>query len=631
MPRIALPDGQQLEVAAGSALADLAARVAPRAVAARLDGRLVDLSAPVTADAAVAFVTCDEAEGLEVFRHSSAHLLAEAVVTLFPDARPTIGPAVEEGFYYDFAHPPFSAEDLERIEARMREIAAAGRPMRRRVVSREEALEIFRDNPYKLEMVREMPAEEPISVYDQGGAFVDLCRGPHLPDLARVRALKLLKVAGAYWRGDARNEMLQRIYGISFEDPAELARYLKDLEEAARRDHRRLGRELDLFSFHEEGQGFPFWHDRGAILYRELAAYISSECRRRGYTEIRTPMVLNEELWRRSGHWDHYADSMYFVDIEGKPHAIKPMNCPGGLLIFRSRRRSYRELPVRQAELGLVHRNELSGVLHGLFRVRAFTQDDAHVFCTEEQLNDEVVKLIQFCIDVYRTFGFPDPEIKLSTRPPDHIGSEEIWALATRALEAGLAAAGLPYRVAPGEGAFYGPKIDFDIRDSLRRRWQCGTVQVDFSMPERFDLSYEGPDGKSHRPVMLHRAILGSLERFIGILLEETAGKLPLWLSPVQARLIPVAEPYALYARQVRDRLAAAGLRADVDAREESLGKRVRAAQLEQVNYILVVGEREAAADTVTVRTRDNVVHGPAGVDELAGRLAQQVRDRVRG
>jgi threonyl-tRNA synthetase len=501
--------------------------------------------------------------------------------------------------------------------------------MRRRVVSRAEALEIFRDNRYKLEMIREMPEGEPISLYEQGGTYVDLCRGPHVPDLARVRAIKLTKLAGAYWRGDSRNEMLQRVYGISFADPAELKRHLADLAEAARRDHRRLGRELDLFSFHDEGQGFPFWHDRGAILYHELAEYIRSECYRRGYVEVRTPLVLNEQLWRLSGHWDHYADAMYFVEIEGKPHAIKPMNCPGGLLIYRSRRRSYRELPVRQAELGMVHRNELSGVLHGLFRVRAFTQDDAHVFCTEEQLNDEVVALIRFCTDVYRTFGFPDPEIKLSTQPADHIGGEEIWTLATEALKAGLAALELPYKVAPGDGAFYGPKIDFDIRDSLRRRWQCGTVQVDFSMPERFDLTYEGSDGKPHRPVMLHRAILGSLERFIGILLEETAGKLPLWLSPVQARLIPVAEPYAAYAETVRDSLLEAGLRADIDRREESLGKRVRAAQLEQINYILVVGERETAAGTVTVRTRDNVVHGETAVPELIERLAREVRTRA--
>jgi len=634
MPQIKLPDDQFLEVEAGTPLTAAVARLAPslaaRIVAARVGDRVVDLTRAVEDDAPVTLLTVDDPEGLEVFRHSSAHLLAEAVLSLFPDARPTIGPAVEEGFYYDFAHPPFSPEDLARIEARMQEIAAEGRPLRRRVVSREEALEIFRDNPYKLEMIREMPPDEPISVYDQGGRFIDLCRGPHLPDLSRIRAVKLTKLAGAYWRGDSRNVMLQRIYGISFADPAEMKQYLKAMEEAARRDHRKLGRDLDLFSFHDEGQGFPFWHDRGAILYHELAEYISSECRRRGYIEIRTPMVLNEELWRRSGHWDHYADSMYFVDIEGKPHAIKPMNCPGGLLVYRSRKRSYRELPVRQAELGLVHRNELSGVLHGLFRVRAFTQDDAHVFCTEAQLNDEVVKLIQFCIDVYRTFGFPDPEIKLSTQPADHIGDDAIWDLATRALEAGLAAAGMPYKVAPGEGAFYGPKIDFDIRDSLRRRWQCGTVQVDFSMPERFDLTYEGPDGKPHRPVMLHRAILGSLERFIGILLEETAGKLPLWLSPLQARLIPVAEPYADYARQVRDRMVAAGLRVDIDQREESLGKRVRAAQLEQVNYILVAGEREAAAGTVTVRTRDNVVHGPAAVEELIARLREEVRTRAR-
>ncbi|MBM3316276.1 MAG: threonine--tRNA ligase [Candidatus Eisenbacteria bacterium] len=635
MPFVELPDGGRHEVPAGTTLAAVAERLAPalarRAVAVWLDDELVDLARAVEGDARVRFVTTADPEGLEVFRHSSAHLLAEAVVSLFPDAKPTIGPVVEEGFYYDFDHAPFSEEDLGRIEARMREIAAAGRPLRRRELGREEALALFAGNPYKLEMIHEMPAGETISVYDQGGAFVDLCRGPHLPDLGRIRAFKLTKLAGAYWRADVRNPMLQRVYGISFEDPKALAAHLKALEEAKRRDHRRIGKELDLFSFHEEGQGFAFWHAKGAIVFNELSAYIREECRRRGYVEVRTPMILNQELWLRSGHWDHYAEAMYFVDIDQKPHAVKPMNCPGGLLVYRSRLRSYRDLPIRQAELGMVHRNELSGVLHGLFRVRAFTQDDAHVFCTEDQLNDEVVKLIRFCIDVYRTFGFPDPEIKLSTQPTDHIGDEAIWTLATEALRAGLAAIGLPHKVAPGEGAFYGPKIDFDIRDSLGRRWQCGTVQVDFSMPERFDLTYEGADGRPHRPVMLHRAILGSLERFIGVLIEHTAGRLPLWISPVQARVIPVGPAHQDYARSVAAGMEAAGLRVEVDAREETLGKRVRAAQVEQVNYILVVGDREAEAGTVNVRTRDNVVHGPAAPAELTARLREEIAARALG
>lgn len=633
MPFVELPDGARLEIAPGTTLAQVAERLSPqlarRALAAWCDESLLDLSREVPGDCRVRFVTPADPEGLEVFRHSSAHLMAEAVVSLFPDARPTIGPVVEEGFYYDFDHPPFSEEDLARIEARMAEIVAEGRPLRRRELSREEALALFAENPYKLEMIRELPEGAPISVYDQGGRFADLCRGPHVPDLGRIKAFKLTKLAGAYWRGDVRNPMLQRIYGISFEDPKALKSHLAALEEAKARDHRKLGKELDLFSFHDEGQGFAFWHAKGSIVFNELSEYIRQECRERGYVEVRTPMILNQDLWLRSGHWDHYADAMYFVDIDEKPHAVKPMNCPGGLLVYRSRLRSYRDLPIRQAELGMVHRNELSGVLHGLFRVRAFTQDDAHVFCTEEQLNDEVVKLIQFCIDVYRTFGFPDPEIKLSTQPADHLGSEEIWTLATDALRAGLAAIGLAYKVAPGEGAFYGPKIDFDIRDSLGRRWQCGTVQVDFSMPERFDLTYEGPDGQPHRPVMLHRAILGSLERFIGVLIEHTAGKLPLWISPVQARVLPIGSAHLEYARAVAARMESARIRVEVDARDETLGKRVRAAQLEKVNYILVVGDQEAAAGTVNVRTRDNVVHGPAATAELIARLRAEIDARA--
>ncbi len=633
MPNITLPDHSVREVPEGTSLLEVAARIskglAKRAVAALVDGDLTDLSVCPNRDVEVRFVTFADPEGLDVFRHSSAHLMAEAVVALFPEAKPTIGPVVEEGFYYDFDHAPFSEEDLERIEQKMQAIVREGRPLARLELSRQEALELFKGNPYKAEMISEMDAGEIISAYRQGDSFVDLCRGPHVPDMNRIRAFKLLKVAGAYWRGDSQNRMLQRIYGISFDDPKELRAHLKMLEEAKKRDHRKLGKELDLFSFHEEGQGFPFWHDKGTIIYNELSDYIREECRRRGYTEVRTPIILNQDLWLRSGHWDHYAESMYFCEIDKKPHAVKPMNCPGGLLVYKSRMHSYRDLPVRQAELGLVHRNELSGVLHGLFRVRAFTQDDAHVFCTEEQLTDEVVKLIEFCIDVYRTFGFPDPEIKLSTKPEKYIGSDEIWELATRALHDGLERLGLPFAVNEGDGAFYGPKIDFDIRDSLRRSWQCGTVQVDFSMPSRFDLTYEGADGQSHRPVMLHRAILGSLERFIGVLLEHTAAKLPLWIAPVQVRVIPVTDGHLPYAESVADQLRAGGLRTEIDRRNESVSKKVRAAQLEQINYILVVGDKEVEAGTVNVRTRDNVVHGPSEVSAFLEKLHGEIRTRA--
>ena len=633
MARITLPDGNHLEAEVGQSFLEVAGlisgRLARRAVAVSVDDELRDLTAAVAGDCRVRFLTPTDPEGLAVYRHSSAHLMAEAVVALFPDAKPTIGPVVEEGFYYDFDHPPFTEEDLEKIEARMQAIIAEGRPVRRVELSREEARARFRENPYKLEMIAQMPADEIISAYEQGDQFIDLCRGPHLPDLNRIKAIKLLKVAGAYWRADASKQMLQRIYGISFSEPKELKAHLKMLAEARQRDHRKIGRELDLFSFHEQGQGFPFWHGKGTILYNELTDYIREECTQRGYVEVRTPLILNQELWLQSGHWDHYAEAMYFVDIDKRPHAVKPMNCPGGLLVYKSRRHSYRDLPIRQAELGLVHRNELSGVLHGLFRVRAFTQDDAHVFCTEEQLVDEVVKLIEFCIDVYNTFGFPDPEIKISTRPEKSIGSDAIWELATKALYEGLDRLGLAYGVDEGDGAFYGPKIDFDIRDSLKRRWQCGTVQVDFSMPERFDLSYEGADGHSHRPVMLHRAILGSVERFLGVLIEHTAGKLPLWISPVQARIIPIAEPHHDYAQEVERHLSAGGIRVEIDARNESLGKRVRAAQLDKINYILVVGDKERADDAVNVRTRDNQVHGPAKVDDFLAQLKQEIRARA--
>ncbi|MCK4302937.1 MAG: threonine--tRNA ligase [Candidatus Eisenbacteria sp.] len=632
MPHVMLPGGSREEIQVGSTLAQLAkhslGKQAKAAVAAWMDGELRDLSCPIEGDCTIRFVTIAEPEGLDLFRHSSAHLMAEAVISLFPNAKPTIGPVVEEGFYYDFDHPPFTEEDLERIEKRMRQIVSEGRPMRRIELSRAEALEQFKDNPYKLEMIREMPEGETITAYIQGEGFTDLCRGPHVPDLACIRAFKLLKVAGAYWRGDSSKQMLQRIYGISFKNPKELKAYLAALEEAKQRDHRKLGRELDLFSFHEEGQGFPFWHDKGTIIYDELSAYIRQECRRRGYIECRTPMILSRDLWHRSGHWDHYADAMYFVDIDEKPYAIKPMNCPGGLLVYKTRLHSYRDLPIRQSELGLVHRNELSGVLHGLFRVRAFTQDDAHVFCTRQQLTDEVVKLIEFCIDVYRTFGFPDPEIKLSTKPEDHIGSDDVWELATQALHEGLQRLELDYKVDEGEGAFYGPKIDFDILDSLRRRWQCGTIQVDFSMPERFDLTYEASDGRPHRPVMLHRAILGSLERFIGILIEHTGGKLPLWISPEQARLIPISERHHSYASQVRAELETGGIRAAVDMRDETLGKRIRAAQLEKANYILVVGDKEVESHSVNVRTRDNKVHGAYPVPDLLAQLQEEIRTR---
>jgi threonyl-tRNA synthetase len=632
MPNITLPDGNQMELAPGSSALDLAKSIsnslAKRVLAANVDDVVRDINFVFESDSTVRLLTFDDPEGLEVFRHSSAHLMAEAVVSLFPNARPTIGPVVEEGFYYDFDHEPFSEEDLEKIEKRMAEIVKQGRPLKRLELTRAETLDRFSDNKYKVEMIEALPEDEIISVYEQGETFSDLCRGPHVPNLSYIKSFKLLKVAGAYWRGDSKNQMLQRIYGISFDKPKQLKIHLNMLEEARKRDHRKLGKELDLFSFHEEGQGFPFWHNKGSIIYNALVDFIRMECTKRDYTEVRTPIILNQELWLRSGHWDHYADGMYFTDIDEKPHAVKPMNCPGGMLVYKTNLHSYRDLPIRQSELGMVHRNELSGVLHGLFRVRAFTQDDAHIFCTMDQIHDEVIKLVEFCTWVYDLFGFQKPEIKISTQPEKHIGEQEDWDRATQSLIDSLESLGIDYGIDEGDGAFYGPKIDFDIRDSLNRRWQCGTVQVDFQMPERFDLQYEGPDGKPHRPVILHRTILGSVERFIGILIEHTAAKLPLWISPVQARVLPVTDGHNEFAEKVRRQLIDGGIRAEVDVRSESLGKKIRAAQLEQINYILVVGDKEVESGGVNVRTRDNQVHGLRTVDDLLADLQEEIRAR---
>jgi threonyl-tRNA synthetase len=630
--RIRLPDGDELRVAPGTTPLEIAQRLSPRlareAVAALVDGEPWDLTRPLTRDAELRLLRFEDPEGLEIFRHSSAHLLAHAVVELFPEAKPTIGPVVDEGFYYDFDHPPFHPEDLEKIEKRMAEIVARDLPVERLELDREEALRLFADNPFKVELIREIPEGEPVTAYRQGD-FVDLCRGPHLPRTGLIKAFKLTKLAGAYWRGDARNPQLQRIYGVSFPEPKALRQHLKLLEEARKRDHRLLGRQLDLFSFQEEAPGHPFWHPKGTIVYQTLAQWIREECLRRGYQEVRTPLVMHESLWRRSGHWDHFHEEMYFTEVEGRRHAIKPMNCPGAILIYKNRLHSYRELPLRLAELGLVHRHELSGVLHGLFRVRSFTQDDAHIFCTREQMKDEIVQMVRFTQDVYGVFGFRDLGVFVATRPEKALGEPEIWEEAQKALEDALREVDLPYRIKAGEGAFYGPKIEFNIKDCLGRNWQCGTIQVDFSFPQRFEITYEGPDGERHGVVMLHRAILGSLERFIGILIEHTAGKLPPWLSPVQAILIPVADRHAPYAQETARRLREAGLRVEVDVRDGSVSKRVREAQLQKIPYILVVGDRELQEGSVTVRTRDNVVRGARPVEAFLEEALERIRTKA--
>jgi len=573
---------------------------------AKANGSIHELQAPVGTQKEFHLLGWDSQEGKYVFWHSSAHILAEAILTLYPNAKLTIGPPIEQGFYYDidFGENAPSPEDFPRIEAKFLELAAQPEYFVRKKVSQAEALAYYEqlNNPYKVELIRELPPDD-ITFYESGG-FVDLCRGPHLWHSGPIRAVKVLSLAGAYWRGDSRNPQLTRVYAISFPDKAQLEEYLHFLEEASRRDHRTLGKQLDLFSFHEEGPGFPFWHPKGMRLLNVLQDWMRKKLLRSGYEEIRTPIILTQRLWEQSGHYENYRENMYFTQIDEQSYAVKPMNCPGSTIVYRTHLHSYRDLPLRLFEFGLVHRHELSGVLTGLFRVRAFTQDDAHIYCTPDQIEGEIIALLKLVSEVYDTFGFTQREIYLSTRPEKYIGSLELWTQAEGALEAALQKAGLPYQINPGDGAFYGPKIDFIVRDSLRRRWQLGTIQLDFSMPKRFGLEYIGPDGAPHTPVMIHRAILGSFERFIGVLLEHTAGELPLWLAPVQVKVLPVSEKVMAYAQEVLHALEAAGLRGALDTSDEKLGKKIRQAELEKVPLIWVVGAKEAETRTVSIRDR---------------------------
>lgn len=577
-------------------------------LAAKTQEGLHELAAPVGPHSFFQLVGWESPEGKFVFWHSSAHILAEAIQHFWPDCKLTIGPPIENGFYYDIdfgGHPP-SPADFPRIEQKFMELAQQPEYFVRKKVSQEEALRYYeqKKNPYKVELIRELPPDE-ITFYESGG-FVDLCKGPHLWHSGPVRAVKVLSLAGAYWRGDSRNPQLTRVYAISFPSQAELEAYLHLLEEAARRDHRVLGKQLDLFSFHEEGPGFPFWHPKGMRLLNALQDWLRKKLLQAGYEEIKTPIILTQTLWERSGHYENYRENMYFTEIDEQPFAVKPMNCPGSTLVYRTSLRSYRDLPLRLFEFGHVHRHELSGVLTGLFRVRAFTQDDAHIYCTPEQIQDEIQALLRLVQEVYAAFGFQEKEIYLSTRPDKYIGSLELWNQAEAALEGALRAAGLPYQVNPGDGAFYGPKIDFVVRDSLRRRWQLGTIQLDFSMPQRFGLTYVGPDGQAHTPVMIHRAILGSFERFVGVLLEHTAGELPLWLAPVQVKILPVSEKFLPYARQLQAKVLERGLRPALDESDEKLGKKIRLAEQEKVPLIWVVGSKEAETGTVAVRDRQH-------------------------
>lgn len=606
---------------------DISPKLANEALIAKVNGELVDLSYRVDKDSKVEILTFEDEEGRNTFRHSTSHVMAQAVKRLFPNVKLGIGPAIEEGFYYDFdREESFTPEDLEKIEKEMEKIVAEDQPFIRMEVTREEAIKRLKEmgEHYKVELVQNLPEDAKISFY-KNGEFLDLCAGPHIPSTGRIKAFKLTTLAGAYWKGDSRNKMLQRIYGTSFPKKSMLEEYLKNLEEAKKRDHRKLGRELDLFSMHEEGPGFPFFHPKGMILWNTLVDFWRKEHQKRGYQEIKTPIILNEELWKRSGHWDHYKANMYFTQIDGEGYAIKPMNCPGGILIYKSQVHSYREFPLKLAELGLVHRHELSGVLHGLMRVRSFTQDDAHIYVMPSQIEEEILDVIELADYIYKIFGF-DYHVELSTRPENSMGPDELWEKATSALQNALEKKGFAYKVNEGDGAFYGPKIDFHLKDSIGRTWQCGTIQLDFMMPERFDLTYIGPDGERHRPVMIHRTIFGSLERFIGILIEHYAGAFPVWLAPVQVKVIPVSQKFLEYGRQVKRKLEAHDIRVELDERNEKVGYKIREAQMQKIPYMLIVGEKEEAEGSVSVRIRGKGDVGTKSLEEFV----QEIKERIK-
>jgi threonyl-tRNA synthetase len=601
-------------------------------VAVKIDDQARDLHTAIDHDARIEFVAADSADGLHILRHSAAHLMAHAVKTLFPQVQVAIGPAIADGFYYDFDTPePFTPADLEKIEAAMHDLVKQNIPIRRREIMRDEALKLFGDmgETYKRELINELPPGETVSVYEQGD-FIDLCRGPHLTSTGKIKAFKLTGLAGAYWRGSEKNKMLQRIYGTAFPDKKALKVHLQRIEEAKKRDHRKLGRELDLFNIYDEaGAGLIVYHPKGALLRRLLEDFEIKQHLRRGYQLVKGPQILKLDLWEKSGHLDNYRENMYFTEVEEKQYGLKPMNCLAHMLIYNSTRRSYKELPVRYFELGTVNRHEKSGVLHGLTRVREFTQDDAHILCTPEQLNQEILNIIEFITDVMDVFGF-EFEIELSTRPEKSIGTDLDWQRATVALESALKARGCSYQINAGDGAFYGPKIDFKLHDSLKRSWQCATIQCDFVLPERFDLTYIGTDGEKHRPVMLHRVILGSLERFIGILIEHYAGAFPAWLSPVQARIVTIADDHNAYARDVHARLLSHDIRAEIDLRNESLNFKIREAQVQKIPYMLIIGSNEIEAGGIAPRTRSGRNLGCMPVDEFINVLQQDCRDALK-
>lgn len=569
-----------------------------------------------------------EISDLYALRHSAAHVMASAILNLYPNAKLGIGPATEDGFYYDIdLDVSLGVDDLAAIEKEMKHIIEASEPFLVESISLNDAIALFENQPYKLDLIQGI-TDQALTVY-RNGSFVDLCRGPHVSNSSQIAAFKLLKTAGAYWRGDEKNKMLQRIYGTAFPVQKELDDYLNFLEEAKKRDHRKLGRELDLFSFQEEGPGFVFWHPRGMAVYNKIIDFWKKVHIKHGYDEIKTPIILHESLWHQSGHWDNYRENMYFVEIDKQTYSVKPMNCPGGILVYKNSAHSYKELPIKLAELGLVHRHERSGVLQGLFRVRQFTQDDAHVYCRPEQIEDEIVGIISLVEELYKTFGFNTYDVELSTRPAKSIGSDSMWTNAESSLENALNRSGLPYKINQGDGAFYGPKIDFHIKDSLGRSWQCGTIQLDFSMPERFELNYIGEDGNKHRPVMIHRAILGSIERFLGILIEHYAGVFPSWLSPVPVSVIPIAERHFDFANQIADELRLSNISVKIDSRNEKMGYRIRDAELLKIPYVLVIGDKEVEAQVVSVRSKKSGNMGSMPLDTLKEKLVKEIMDRI--
>ena len=636
MPVVTLPDGSQRAFDQSVSIHDVAADIGPglakAALAGKVNGEVRDTSFIIENDSDLSIITDRDEEGVEVIRHSTAHLLAQAVKQLFPEAQVTIGPVIDNGFYYDFAYKrPFTPDDLQKIEKKMAELAKQNQSVERKVMPRDEAIEFFKNmgEAYKAEIISDIPAGEDISLYQQGD-FIDLCRGPHVPNTGKLKAFKLMKLAGAYWRGNSDNEMLQRIYGTAWKDKKELKAYLHRLEEAEKRDHRKLGKVMDLFHTQEEAPGMIFWHDGGWKIYLEIQNYIRGKLSENGYEEVHTPTVLDRSLWEKSGHWEKFQDDMFVTEAENRTYAIKPMNCPAHIQIYNQGLKSFRNLPLRLAEFGSCHRNEPSGTLHGLMRVRGFVQDDAHIFCTEEQILDEVSDFIDLLFEVYRDFGFEDVIIKLSTRPEKRVGEDHLWDKAEKSLEDALNHKNLDWDLQPGEGAFYGPKIEFSLKDCLERVWQLGTIQLDFSMPDRLGATYVGEDGAKHVPVMLHRAILGSLERFIGILIEHYAGALPLWLAPVQAVILNITDSQAEYAQKVEETLRNQGVRANCDLRNEKIGFKIREHTIRRVPYLLVVGDREAESNSVAVRTRAGKDLGSIPLSTLTQGLATEIASRGR-